>query len=206
MRTRVLWIAVMTAGRDCMVIFRAIPTTGNHLTSYNDCGTRWEFAARLSAGKNHLTSPKLDYAENHWKAVSTLEIYMYEPRPGESITVDNIRLSSEPPKSTSAYNTQTQRPKEGFRVAGTDLVVKNADDLGEQLKLKDTSRKPEARTVEQWEADIRRQFDEIKRSHPRAVLAMLRQGQKGYDAAHPAENSWAGSAATAPRTWEWLWP
>jgi hypothetical protein len=181
--------ADVTASRTCIVVFRAMAATSKYGTAYVEGCSRWEFAARLSAGKNTVVAPQTHGAESGpdkvWKNVQTFQIYMLQPTDGEVITIDNIRLLETKPKTTSAYNEDTQWPKEGFRVAGSELVVKNADDLGERLKLKETWRKPEARTVEQWEADIRRQFDEIKKSHPRAVLAMLRQGQKGYDPAHP---------------------
>ena len=177
--------ADVTAERECMVIFRAIPEAANHGTSYNEGVSRWEFAARLSAGRNTLTAPRPDYAETRWKRISTFEIYMHEPNEGESIVVDNIYLSNERPASTSTFNERTQWPEAGFKVAGTDLIVRNADDLGDKLKLKETWVKPEAKTVEQVEAEVRAELEKIRKDHPRAVLVMLRQGQKGCDPANP---------------------
>ena len=179
--------ADVTADRTCLVVFRVMSETSKYGRGYNESCSRWEFAARVEAGKSTVTTeaPKRlwDYIYN--RNVRTVQIYIYQPQKGESITIDNIRLSTERPKSTSAYHDSPPWPKEGFKVAGTDLVVKNAEDLGDKLKLKDTWVKPEEKTVEQVETEVRAQFEKIKKDHPRAVLAMLRQGQKGYDQADP---------------------
>jgi hypothetical protein len=111
---------------------------------------------------------------------------MYNPRAGEAIYVDNIRLSKrkaeEPP------------PKISFAVAGTDWVLDGVNasgvlsagaamELGKKLSPAWT--KPEERTVLQLEAEFAAEYKELKRKHPRAVLAVLRDGQKGYDPQQP---------------------
>jgi len=102
------------------------------------------------------------------------EIFMYEPRDGEAIFVDNIRLSSEKEPATPAAR---------FQVVGTDRTVADALELGKQLKAGWT--KPAPRTVDQVEADFREAYEKFKRANPRAVLAIFRDGEKGYDPAHP---------------------
>ena len=105
---------------------------------------------------------------------------MYQPRDGETIFVDNVRLSTEKigPK-----------PKRQFTLAGTDIVLSgtsSADaviELGKKLKERWTP--PEPQTVEQAEAAFRVKYAELKQKHPKAVLAVLRDGAKGYDPAQP---------------------
>ena len=130
--------ADVTASRTCIVVFRAMVAASKYGTAYVEGCSRWEFAARLSAGKNTVVAPRRQGAEQSpdkvWNNVRTFQIYMLQPKEGEVITIDNIRLLKTTPKTTSAYNEDTQWPKEGFRVAGTELVVKNADDLGEQAQ------------------------------------------------------------------------
>src|SRR5262249_44730010 len=136
--------------------------------------SRWTKTAFLRPGTNHVAAvvpgPN-DYAIHaKWGKVVRFEIFLYQPLEGETIFVDDVRLSTQklspPPK--------TQR----FTVAGTDHVLfggSSADaviELGKRLK--DQWVKPEPRTVERIEADFRKQFDELKKTHPKAMLAMLR--------------------------------
>src|SRR5207253_1632352 len=58
-------------------------------------------------------------------------------------------------------------------------------------KLKDGWAKPEAKTLDEVEAAFRAQYAELKKKHPSAVLAVLRDGEKGYDPAHP-DKAYAG--------------
>src|SRR5262249_24556748 len=58
-------------------------------------------------------------------------------------------------------------------------------------KLKDRWTKPEPKTVAQIEQEFIDQYTELKKKHPRAVLAVLRDGEKGYDPAQP-EKVYAG--------------
>lgn len=181
--------ADVTAGRTCIVVFRAMAKTSKYGVSYNDGVSRWEFATRLEAGKNHVVAPRPPYADTLWNGVHTVEIYMYNPREGETITVDNICLSTEKSKATSPFNDALPVPAGGYKVLGTELQVKDINELAE--KMKDQWVKPEDKTVEQVEADIQADFDRIKKDHPKAVMVMLRDGQKGYAPANP-EKAFAG--------------
>jgi hypothetical protein len=100
---------------------------------------------------------------------------MYTPRKGESIFVDNIRLLKAKETPPAA--------KTKFRVAGTDMVVSGVMELGK--KLKDRWVRPEAKTLAQVEADFRTTYETLKKKHPRAVLAVFRDGDRGFDPAHP---------------------
>ena len=82
-------------------------------------------------------------------------------------------------------------------VLGTDLQVANANDLGDQLKARWV--KPEDRTFEEIEADVKAQLEELKKKHPGAVLAVLRNGAKGYDPASPDKvySGWKDCGTTA---------
>jgi hypothetical protein len=58
-------------------------------------------------------------------------------------------------------------------------------------KLRADWKKIEDRTLAQIEEEFAAQYRELKKKHPRAVLAILRDGDKGYDPAHP-DRAFAG--------------
>jgi len=106
--------------------------------------------------------------------VAAFEIYMYTPQQGESVFVDAIRLTNEklPPP-----------PRVTFTVPGTGMVVSGIAELAN--KLKDKWSKPEEKTLDQGMAEITALHEELKKTHPKAVMAVFRDGEKGYDPANP---------------------
>ncbi len=133
--------------------------------------------------------------------VVSMVLHIYRPTEGQALYVDNGRLSGEKPTRNifydplwgpyciygqSMFNT-ADFLKSGklpeFRVAGTDLVV--ADCAALAAKLKDKWTAPAARTLDQVEADFQKKYEETKKKHPKAVLAVFRDGQPGYDPANP---------------------
>ena len=52
-------------------------------------------------------------------------------------------------------------------------------------KRKENWTRPEPRTLAQVEEEFRSRFAELKKQHPGAVLAVLRDGEKGHDPAQP---------------------
>lgn len=86
--------ADVAAGRTCMVIFRAMAKTSKYGTSYNDGTSRWEFAARLQPGMNRLVVAAPAYADRLWKDIRNVEICLYQPHEGETITVDYLNIFS----------------------------------------------------------------------------------------------------------------
>ncbi len=50
--------ADVTASRTCIVVFRAMTATSKYGTAYVERCSRWEFAARLTAGKNTVVAPR----------------------------------------------------------------------------------------------------------------------------------------------------
>jgi len=175
--------AEATASRTCLLVFRAMARTSRYGTAYADGCSRWEFAARLEAGRNTLVAPAPPDTERLWKDVHTVQIYMYRPKEGEAVFVHNIRLSTERAPAASPFNTALLVPPGKYKVSGTDMEVKDVDELAD--KRKSQRAEPQDKTVEQVETDIRAQYDRLKKEHPKAVLAMLRDGQPGYDPAHP---------------------
>lgn len=175
--------AEATASRTCLLVFRAMARTSRYGTSYADGCSRWEFAARLEAGRNTLVAPVPPYAEQLWKDVHTVQIYMYQPKPGEVVCVDHIRLSTEAAPAASPFTSTLLVPPGKYKVSGTDMEVKDVDELAD--KLKDRRVEPQDKTVDQVEAGIRAQYEQLKKAHPKAVLVMLREGQAGYDRDHP---------------------
>jgi hypothetical protein len=107
--------------------------------------------------------------------IVTLEIFMYEPRPGESIYVDNIRLTAAKEK-TIPESTE-------FKVVGTDLTVRSVRELDDKLKAE--WKPPLLKTLDEVEADFQATLARLKKEHPKAMLTVFRDGEKGFDAAHP---------------------
>jgi hypothetical protein len=175
--------ADVTVSRTCIIGFTALQEKSQRGGGWDPGISRWARTFFLKPGKNEIVTGVPDPSGNgyginlpKYGKVVRFEIFMYSPHDGESIYLDNIRLSSvKEPKSAPS--------KTEFRVAGTDLVVTGAQDLGK--KLKDRWTKPEPKTVEQIETAFRSQYDELKKKHPKAVLAVLRDGDKGYDPANP---------------------
>ena len=120
-----------------------------------------------------------DYAIHaKWGKVVRLEIFMYAPHEGESIYIDKISLSSEklpPPVETT------------FAVAGTDIRLpgKSSADavIAPGKQFKDKWKPPQSQSVAQVEEQMRAEFAELKKTHPRAVLAIFRDGERGFDPA-----------------------
>jgi hypothetical protein len=176
--------ADVTVDRPCVVGFTALQEKSLRGGGWDASVSRWTKTALLREGTNHVaaTIPQPnDYSISaKWGKVVRFEVFMYRPHDGESVFVDNVRLTTEklpPPGKTK------------FTVAGTDLVLegKSSADAVIELgkRLKDRWSKPVPRTLEQVEADFRDHYEALKKQHPRAVLAVLRDGEKGYDPAHP---------------------
>jgi hypothetical protein len=181
--------ADVTAGRDCLVGFTVLQEKSQRGGGWDATVSRWTKTEFLKRGKNTvigaLHDPN-DYSINaKLGKVVRFEIFMYRPHDGETIYVDNIRLTTakeEPSKTITK-----------FSVLGTDLVVSGdksgVSELGK--KLKDQWTKPETKTLNQVEDEFRSIFDRLKKEHPGAVLAVFRDGEKGYDPAH-ADKEYAG--------------
>src|SRR5262249_4495333 len=130
-------------------------------------------------GKNEvigLLHPPNDYAiSKKLGKVVRFEIFMYRPHKSESIYLDNICLFKD--KVTPSVE------KVSFRVAGTNLVVSGVQQLGKLFDKKWD--KPTPGTVDQVEAEFKALHKELKKTSPDAVLAVFRDGEPGYDPAHP---------------------
>lgn len=178
--------ADVTVARRCVVGFTALQEKSSRGDGYDHGVTRWCKTEFCQPGKNTITA---GLHPNDWSSINPkfgkvvrFEIFVHSPHEGETVHVDNIRLSTSklptPPKPTTA-----------FRVAGTDMTTTGVIDLGK--KLKDRWVKPEPKTVEQIETAFKSRYDELKKAHPKAVLALLRDGAKGFDPAQP-DKTYAG--------------
>jgi hypothetical protein len=163
---------------------------------------RWQKTMNLLPGRNEVTlliRSGIGSMEPKKGDVSAFLIGMFQPEKGQTLLVRNVRLSTDwpAPKVTGWYSPYNHDgysaaaareyartgavPK--FKVLGTDLEVDSLTDLAKRLK--DKWVKPEPKTIAQVEADIHSAFEKIKKDHPRAQLAMLREGEKGWDPANP---------------------
>jgi hypothetical protein len=159
---------------------------------------RWEKTMTLLPGGNDVTLlirhgiGSMDAGKGD---VTAFTIGMFQPEKGQTLLVGNVRLSPDwpapkflgwySPYNHDGYSAAAARdyartgtiPK--FKVLGTDREVADLPDLAQRLK--DQGAKPEPRTIEQVEAEFQSGYDKIKKDHPKAVLAILRQGEKGFD-------------------------
>jgi hypothetical protein len=70
-----------------------------------------------------------------------------------------------------------------FRVLGSDLEVRDVQELGEKLAPRWSA--PKTRSAKEVEDAFVARFRKIKEKNPRAYLAILRDGEPNYDPAHP---------------------
>lgn len=170
--------ADVTVPRQCLVGFRVLQEKSKRDPGWDGDISRWEKTCLLPKGKTSIIAALHDrnkYAiDPRWGGITTFEIYMYHPQKGESILADNIRLSADsvPPG-----------PSVPFTVLGTDEKVGSVGELAK--KMKDKWAKPEDKKLEQVEKDFQTKFEELKKTHPKAVCVTFRQGQKGFDPANP---------------------
>jgi len=187
--------ADITVSRDCVVLLRVL----REKSARSGAG-RWEKLCRLFPGRNTVVEVNEIGGQNFAALgrVVALDVAMYEPRDGESIYVDNIRLSDSYPEATTAYRYMNPTVAGGkaffypwfpkpdrFSVLGTDWSLYDMDALTD--KHKGSWKKPEPKTLEQVEGEFRARFDELRKTHPKAVLATLREGDTGFDPADPGK-------------------
>src|SRR5262245_58178801 len=115
--------------RPCLVGFTVMQEKSRRGEGWDEMVSRWTKTVPCHAGRNEvvaaLRQPNEYSISARFGNVVRLEIFMYEPRDGESIFVDKIRLSPENEAAVSV-------PK--FRLAGTDRTVADVLELGKQLK------------------------------------------------------------------------
>lgn len=97
----------------------------------------------------------------------------------------SIRLSPNRPERSTPFDDSLAVPPGGYKVLGTDWTVKDVTELAAQLRDKWT--KPEDKSVEQVEGEVRAEYEKIKTGHPKAILLTLRDGEKGHDSADPGK-------------------
>jgi hypothetical protein len=196
--------AEVSVGRKCLVAFRVV-----RLDDREHRG--WVKIALLQKGRNVVVDQapavgtraySLGTLKEPAKAPSQFEILMYAPHEGESLSVHDISLSTEAPRTATPYHGEHVRPGDNvplfpkvdkFRVLGLDTPVASAAEFGK--KMTEKWLRPQDKTVEQVEVDFDALYQRLKKDHPRAVVAIFRKGQKGYDPAAP-EKTYAGWECT----------
>jgi hypothetical protein len=178
--------ADVTVERPCVIGFTALQEKSARGGGWEELVSRWTKTAFLRPGKNTVVAsvPQPNDYSIHpkWGKVVRFEIFLYRPRAGETVHVDNVRLTAEKAPA---------RPLTKFTLAGTDWSFTGPDSARAVIalgkKLKGRWSPPTPRTVEQVEADFRERYAELKKKHPRAALAVLRDGEKGYDPTSPGK-------------------
>jgi hypothetical protein len=193
--------AVVIAPRTCVAAFRVV--------GLDDKGHGgWVKIARLDKGRNVVIEQAPSRVTAIQKTATQFEVLMYNPHAGETLLVESVHLSTEEPKETTRFRVETNAmpgettgayggrffPKLGtLRVLGLDEGVSKPSELAKRMA--DKWVKPVDQTVEQVEADFEARYQRLKKDHPRAILAVLRNGQKGYDPAAP-EKAYEGWVCT----------
>ncbi|HEX7897694.1 MAG TPA: DNRLRE domain-containing protein [Planctomycetota bacterium] len=170
--------AEVEAPRPCLIGLTAFQEKSRRGDGWDDVISRWTATVFLKAGRNSVRVSLEDASGNgyglnkaKYGAVTALELFMYAPRPGESLLIDDIRVSAE--------RTPKPAPARGFKVLGTDLEVSGVAELGKLRK--DAWTPPADQDVDQAEAAFRAGYEALKKDHPGAVLAVLRDGEPGPD-------------------------
>jgi hypothetical protein len=177
--------ADVTVSRPCVIGFTVLQERSKRGEGYEESTSRWTRTLFLTRGKNTITAalrpaygPIVDPKRGK---VVRFELFMYNPHKDESIYLDNIRLSAakeEPPVGKITVG-----------VAGTDWKLDGVNSSGVHSagavmelgkKLKADWKKPEDRTVAQVEEEFAAEYAKLKKKHSRAVLAVLRDGEKSY--------------------------
>jgi hypothetical protein len=182
--------ADVAVGRPCVIGFTVLQERSRRGDGYEEAVSRWTRTLFLKAGANQISAALRPGSGNALDPkrgkVVRFEVFMYNPHADEAIYLDNIRLTKAKEEQPVA--------KTSFAVAGTDWALEGVNPsgvlsagavsaLGKKLEAGWT--KGEERTVGQLEKEFAAQYDELKKTHPRAVLAVLREGQKGYDPKRP---------------------
>ncbi len=165
--------ADVTVSRPCLVGFRVLMENRPRDNNYT-----WAKTQICTPGKNEIVATLGGWwtgMETKDGKITALDFFVYNAHQGESVFVDNIRLS--PEKAAAA------RKAPSFQVLGTDYTVTGLPDLAK--KLKDEWKMPVEKPIEQVEAEFKVKYEALKAVHPKAVLAILRDGEKGWDPANP---------------------
>jgi hypothetical protein len=157
----------------------------------------WQRTMMLAAGRNDVTlmiRHGIGALEPNRGDITSFVIGMYQPQKDQTLLVQNVRLSTEwpPPKQLGwyspynhdGYSTFVAREFERtgqttkFKVLGTDLEVADLPDLAKRLKERWT--KPAAKSIDEVEAEFKAALAKHQRKHPKAVLVILRDGEKDF--------------------------
>jgi hypothetical protein len=176
--------ADVTVSRSCVVGFTLIQEKSQRGEGWESVISRWTTTAFLKPGKNEVVASLLspnDYAVHaKWGKPVRFEIFMYNPHESESIHIDNIRLSNDTIASSQA--------KQKFAIQGTDWTVSGGAVEGCRELSRNLAHlwnKPADKTIEEVEEEFRAKCDTLKKRYPKAVMTVLRDGEKGYDPANP---------------------
>jgi len=168
--------------------------------SFADKGKWWNRTCFLARGRNEIVTILHDNSYSippEMGNVVSFAICMYKPGKGDVLYVDNVRVSTEwPEPKHTALNSFSPMCMNGFSVhvyrdflarrrvsefaiAGTDKVVKDVFDLGKQLESR--WKAPERATGEAVRSSFESLYADVKKERPKAVLAVFRDGEAGYE-------------------------
>lgn len=165
--------ADVTVPRACLVGLRVLMENRKR-----DNGYTWAVTKICSPGRNEISQALGGWwtgMEAKDGKITALDVFMYCPHKGESISVDNIRLSTE--------RLPAEKRAVEFKVLGTEITAASVGDL--LRKTREQWKPPVEKPIDQVEAEFRAKLEALKAAHPKAVLAIFREGEKGFDPAAP---------------------
>jgi hypothetical protein len=190
--------ADLTVDRPAIAYFRV--TQGSPDEKGNQPG--WGKTMNLLPGRNDVTvllRPGIGAMDPAKGEVASFIIGMFRPEKGQTLLVGPVRLSPDWPAPKllgwySPYNhdgysaaVASEYRRTGtvtkFKVLGTDLEVADLPELAKRFK--DRWVKPAPKSIEEVETEFRAELEKQRGGHPQATLALLREGEKGGDPAHP---------------------
>jgi hypothetical protein len=204
----------VTVSEPAIVGFRVLQEKSKREVE-EDGNSRWDRTAILLPGRNEIAVTIHDTGYKivpERGAVTIFVIYLYKPKPGQAYFFDRFRLTSEMPPSANLSSRYAPLYRDGFsmaaarewertkslpkfRVAGTDLAVGDVGDLGKLLRP--TWKAPAPSTVEDEIEEFSKRFAELKKSQPKAVMAVIREAEDwrdtylnchGPDGPHPSRS------------------
>ncbi|NQZ60381.1 MAG: hypothetical protein HRT88_23280, partial [Lentisphaeraceae bacterium] len=186
-----------TLSRDALVCFRVMQEKSTRDNGWYGYTGRFERTALLKKGSSTLIAALRQKRDQKFDPqqgkVMRFEIILHDAKPGDSIYIDNVRLSASamPLKNLPISQIGGNFPNRGHRltVLGTDLKVKNLAELATKLAPK--WQEPRQRSIQQVEADFREKYKQILKNKPKAKMVIFRDGQTGFDT-NKTEDVYAG--------------
>jgi hypothetical protein len=191
------------ASRNLVVVFRAIPEQSNLSKAENTTFTK---IALLNKGPNSIEDELFANGYGGYCCLGSktgkiiaFEILLYDAQDGDTLHVDNVRISDKPLKSATPfrqraikylgenyqnYSTAVQLDRK-IKVLGIEGEFENVVDFAKKHESRWVS--PADHSINDVETTFKETFQEFLKNTPRAKLAFFRTGDTGFDSENPTD-------------------